>query len=955
MTNPFRGLTAYTRRDREVLFGREDDLTLILARLFTRRTTLLFAGSGVGKTSFLQAKVIPEIDDRYVVIYHDTWASTDPLPALGGSIAKELTDGKWSGGPAAGTTLLEKLGRLKMTRAGTQGETIAASGLVVVLDQFEEVFQHYRGTVAFDQFVRELADVVLDETAEIRIVFSMREEFLGELSVFDNKIPDPLANYYRLKSPTRRQGESIIRLTAASVGVTTSAFVKPLVEDLLDTSPEGSRATTHRSKEFIPPPYLQIACQRLWDTEPPTAESGFPVSYSRGAAANALRDYCNEHLNALDAASQQHVARAFGFLITRQGAKMAYEVNSLAEHMGVPRDELQRALDALEKKNVRILRRAPAPGNEVWYELYHDMYAPSLSAWKEHYERTRQEELERARQLAEARRWQGYGTAVAVAVLALMGGWIAYGVFSKTNADLDRTNTVLEQRLEAQAILDTARDQLRTDAERATLLALAALRDTQQQFAPGTAEQILTAAIRAPRVTATGTAAPVQPPPDGEARVSAQLGSLTVTGGEDGSLEWRRPGEQAAVIKVADSAISSLAFDDSGTVLMAGLDSGPALWIRVATRGVTAICPGQAGDAAGVAFSQGYTPQTISREGRVRTWTRGIELPSASVSSGAINSVAFSPTGDMAAAGGASRLVLLLSATTFAIQKSLENQPVRAGAVQEVAWSPDGNTIAAVHNDGLLNFWTTTGVNVDSASYRRTLWTASWRPDGKAVAVGSTEGAVYVVPFPVPRTSPGVPFRHKQRVVSVRYSPKGDFIASSGWDNTLQFTPLADGVRVRSIDGAGVIPDLAFGPAPYIAAANWNGSVMVYDYTTGATVRTFQGHNGPVTAIAFHPNGNQIASGGKDGTVRIWDANSGTQLLLYAEHAGTVTDLAYTQDGNRLVSAGADGFVRTWATSASDLIALARQTLSRDLTDAECQRYLGRQQGCGEYGSLRAR
>lgn len=951
MTNPFRGLTAYTRSDREVLFGREDDLTLILARLFTRRTTLLFAGSGVGKTSFLQAKVIPEIENRYFVIYHSAWASNEPLPALESSIAEAVTEGGWSGGPAIGTTLLEKLRGLKMTRVGEHGETIEASGLVLVLDQFEEVFQHYRGTLPFDQFVHELAEIILDETSDIRVVFSMREEFLGELSVFDNRIPDPLANYYRLKSPTRRQGESIIALTAASVGVKASAFVKPLVEDLLDTSPEGSRATTHRSKEFIPPPYLQIACHRLWDAHPPTPESGFPRSYSQGGAANALRDYCYAHLNALDEASQHYIARAFGFLITRQGAKMAYELNSLAEHMSAARGDVQRALDALAKPEVRILRRAPAPGGEVWYELYHDMYAPTLSAWKEDYERRREAELERLRRNSERRRWRAYAAAAAVMLVAAVGTLIGSWFLSETNA----AKAVLEQRLEAQSILETARDHLSTDAERAMLLAIAAVRDTQQRFAAGTAEQILTAGLRAPRVSATSTTAPVPPPSGTETQVSAQHGDLTVVGGEDGSLEWRRPGEQAALIKVANSAIASLAFNSTGTVLLAGLDSGPALWINVATRAVTAVCPGQAGDSARVGFGDGYTPQTISRDGRVRSWTRSMVLPSVPLSSGAIHSVAFAPSGEMAAAGGAGTLVLLLDGKSFAIQKSLENRPVRAGAVQEVAWSPDGQTVAAVHNDGLLNFWNTAGVNVDSASYRRTLWTASWQPDGKAVAVGSSEGAVYVVPLPVPRTPPKVPVRHKDRVVSVRFSPKGDFIASSGWDNTLRFTPLTSGVRVRSIDGAGVIPDLAFGPAPLIVAAHWDGTVRVYDYTTGQAIGTFPGHNGPVTAVAFHPDGKQIASGGKDGTVRVWDLDTRTEVLRYAEHSGTVTDLTYTRDGTRLVSSGADGFVRAWAASASDLVALAKEALSRDLTDAECSQYLGRTQGCGEYGSLRSR
>ena len=80
--NPFRGLVSYVAADRDRLFGREDDLTLILARIFARRTTLLFAGSGVGKTSFLRAKVIPELEESFVACYHDHWAGSTPLQAI---------------------------------------------------------------------------------------------------------------------------------------------------------------------------------------------------------------------------------------------------------------------------------------------------------------------------------------------------------------------------------------------------------------------------------------------------------------------------------------------------------------------------------------------------------------------------------------------------------------------------------------------------------------------------------------------------------------------------------------------------------------------------------------------------------------------------------------------------------------------------------------------------------
>ena len=61
--NPFLGLKPY--REEDQLYGRDKDLFLMTDRIFCARTTLLFAGSGVGKTSFINAKIIPDLKSQY--------------------------------------------------------------------------------------------------------------------------------------------------------------------------------------------------------------------------------------------------------------------------------------------------------------------------------------------------------------------------------------------------------------------------------------------------------------------------------------------------------------------------------------------------------------------------------------------------------------------------------------------------------------------------------------------------------------------------------------------------------------------------------------------------------------------------------------------------------------------------------------------------------------------------
>src|SRR5438552_7875448 len=148
--NPFKGLRSYTREDYGRLFGRDADFIFMKDRIFAGRTTLLFAGSGVGKTSFFEAKFIPEMEQRHKpamqIRYHRQWSGGDPLASvrqtLGANPAEPLADffkrspGQW----------------------------------LLVLDQFEEIFQNPDyWTTSHD--LREEISQVVRTTLPVSIVF----------------------------------------------------------------------------------------------------------------------------------------------------------------------------------------------------------------------------------------------------------------------------------------------------------------------------------------------------------------------------------------------------------------------------------------------------------------------------------------------------------------------------------------------------------------------------------------------------------------------------------------------------------------------------------------------------------------------------------------------------------------------------------------------------------------
>jgi WD40 repeat protein len=96
-----------------------------------------------------------------------------------------------------------------------------------------------------------------------------------------------------------------------------------------------------------------------------------------------------------------------------------------------------------------------------------------------------------------------------------------------------------------------------------------------------------------------------------------------------------------------------------------------------------------------------------------------------------------------------------------------------------------------------------------------------------------------------------------------------------------------------------------------LAVAGDAGEQLRLRQPSGEFIR-LTGHEGPVAAVAFAPDGRTLLSGGTDGAVILWRVEDGAELARFEGHMGKVTCVAFAPDGRVAYSGSSDGTVRRW-------------------------------------------
>jgi len=286
--------------------------------------------------------------------------------------------------------------------------------LYIILDQFEEYFTYHGQAGNGDTFAVEFARILRRRDLRVNFVVSIREDALAKLDYFKGKIPGLFDNYLRIDHLDLESGRAAVE---KPIGVYNAmqddgglpveietALVEAVLDqtrtgrDLFDVTGRGGIRNGGEKTAHIEAPYLQLVMTRLWNEEMTAGKRILKHGTlgKLGGAEQIVSSHLDEAMEKLTVEQQWIAARAFHFLVTPSGMKIAHTIEDLAdsEYVNAPQSELKQVLDKLSAPHIRIMRTvAPSPGKPgvKRYEIFHDVLGQAVRSWRARYVKEREQ------------------------------------------------------------------------------------------------------------------------------------------------------------------------------------------------------------------------------------------------------------------------------------------------------------------------------------------------------------------------------------------------------------------------------------------------------------------------------------------------------------------------------------------------------------------------------------
>ncbi len=279
-SNPFPGLRPYEEQDASWFYGRSGEINELLKRLRRLHFVAVIGASGSGKSSLVRAGVLPQIRDGYL---DAEWLIATFRP--GEQPVANLAEAFTPPDPAGFTSNLHS-GSMGLVRALERSELAAHRKVLILVDQFEELFQFaQRSGDSAQEEVKEFLKLLLtaanSDDVPVYVVVTMRLEWLNECAAYAGLAEAINQGIYLVPQMSRRQfQQAILGPLEAAGGSVTTALLGRMLNDL-----------DARSDQL---PVLQHALMRIWERVGASEPFDMPAYESVGTFSRCLSAHAEE-------------------------------------------------------------------------------------------------------------------------------------------------------------------------------------------------------------------------------------------------------------------------------------------------------------------------------------------------------------------------------------------------------------------------------------------------------------------------------------------------------------------------------------------------------------------------------------------------------------------------------------------------------------------------------------
>jgi WD40 repeat protein len=968
LENPFVGLKSMTEADADRFFGRNEEIAGLVDKLKPHRLIAVVADSGAGKSSLVQAGLIPafrggklsgmagrESDDRlwHVVVMRP---GRDPVKGLKRAVTEAAERLGRSADECAGLRKRVDLEDSSETAYAIRCDLpVGKTETLLVVDQFEELLTETE-EAARAPFVGFL--MALAAGGGFRVVLTLRADHFN--------LCRPLANLFELL--TRDKQDAVLRLRRITDAGIAEAVRKPLAlaghTDFLEQDAVIASIRHDVSDRPGDLALVQMALYAMWQTHKADG-TDLLVAYSRvGGVVGALAHEA-EHVRAhrLNAGERELLPAVFARLVrlgetggaTRRLADqgdfdpprralagklatedcgrllLAGETSIEVAHEALItqwpwlQNTLQQAaadmrvLDGLMHKTRRWATTVSRKAEHLAAGAEREEYA-ALAGRRPDWLSGAERDFVAASGRAHRRTtFVRYGAVVALAVFAIVAASAAFIAFQANISSRDKLERL--QITQSRFLADRANQSTGDgDAATAMLLALEALPDRQSDRPRvSRAEAALFKAYHALRESIvlkehTGALSGASFAPDGRRL-------MTVSADSTGRVWDAQTGAPLVVLRGHGGPVRFAAFSSNGRyVVTTSTDQTARTW-DVETGGPVAILKGHGGNVLRATFSpDSRQVATASADHTARVWdaATGKQIHNLNQHTGPVRDAIFTPDGKNIVTISDDGTARLWDAATGGCIRVFEGHtgPIRAATFE--ADDPDtgvlGPLLLTASEDKTVRLW-----SLDNSEPIGTLlghgaavWSVAPSRDGRRVVTASDDGTARVWDV---RTKVGLPLEgHTEPVNFAMFSGDGRNVVTASNDRTARIWEAGTGKQKAILGGhTSRVLTAVFSPdGAQVLTASADGSARLWNVAPPAytSIVVLTGHGEGVQTVAFSRDRHLVVTGANDGSAMVWDAQTGVQRATLRRHEAQVSSVMFSPDGESVVTGADDGTAR---------------------------------------------